>query len=158
MGKNMTEITTTKGRHGVSRYNGMRHGMRAKEAVLPWENAQDFEKLQKNLFTEYSPQTPTQCELVLQLAGIFWRQRRVVAAETAFLEQEALEAMMRSGAPHRTDEMSPYQRRICSASMGNSGGIEVLARHDAHLSRRLNRVLGQLYQLKTFENVDNATV
>lgn len=155
----MAAIIETKGRYGVSRYNATRHGLRSTEMVLPWENVQDFDRLQKSLIAEYAPTTPTQRELVNQLIGIFWRQRRVVAAENAVLQQDASDEMRRNSAfDHRTDELSPYQQRICMSSMGNSSGIEVLARHDAHLSRRLNRVLGQLYQLKTIENGDATAI
>ncbi len=139
----------------VSRYNATKHGLKAKDAVLPWENIQNFESLQNCLIDEYKPKTPTQHELVEQLTQIFWRQRRIFNAENAMLEYDA-EEQIRSRSQYRTfkgfNELTDANKIICNSSIERIDTTDKLIRYDAHLSRRLARTLGLLHQLKMVEN------
>ncbi len=142
----------------VSRYNATKHGLKAKDAVLPWENIQDFESLQNCLIDEYQPKTPTQHELVGQLTQIFWRQRRIFTAENAMLEAEA-ETKIRRNHQYSSfkgfNELTSYDKIICNSSIERIDTTDKLIRYDAHLSRRLARTLGLLHQLKMVENSSN---
>ena len=53
------------------------------ERLLPWENAEDYETLYADLIDEYDPQGPTERHLVEELAGIIWRMKRIVLAESS---------------------------------------------------------------------------
>jgi hypothetical protein len=67
----------------IARFNALRHGVLAQYAVLPWEDAAEYETLIDALAAEYSPQGPTEEHLVEELAGIIWRKRRLRQAEAA---------------------------------------------------------------------------
>jgi hypothetical protein len=67
------------------RLNAMRHGLLARDTVLPWEDPDAFDALHSALVDEWQPHGPTECELVLQLATTFWRVRRAPPAEAALI-------------------------------------------------------------------------
>lgn len=69
--------------HALSRLNATRHGMLAKQTVLPWEDESAYEALLAALLEEHRPIGPTQEHLVEELAGIVWRKRRLRLAEAA---------------------------------------------------------------------------
>jgi hypothetical protein len=52
-------------------------------ALLPWESAEAFERLQSALLAEHAPQGPTETSLVERLAWIEQRRKRVRLAERA---------------------------------------------------------------------------
>jgi hypothetical protein len=67
----------------VTRFNALRHGMLSRYTVLPWEDADEYHALVAALAAEHTPQGPTEEHLVEELAGIFWRKRRLRLAEAA---------------------------------------------------------------------------
>src|SRR5580658_8943788 len=67
----------------VTRFNALRHGMLSRYTVLPWEDADEYRGLVAALAAEHAPQGPTEEHLVEELAGIFWRKRRLRLAESA---------------------------------------------------------------------------
>lgn len=67
----------------LSRLNATRHGLLAKQTVLPWEDRSDYDALLAALLEEHRPFGPTQEHLVEELAGIVWRKRRLRLAEAA---------------------------------------------------------------------------
>ena len=121
------------------RLNATKHGIRANTAILPWESSCDFNELQDSLYAEYKPSTPTQTELVNKLIWIFWRQRRVISAENSILKSAAEKELSKG----HSREITVYNY---------NDGFDTLSRYDAHLSRRLNRTLSLLVQLKNMEN------
>ncbi len=69
--------------YGASRFNAARHGLTARHVVLPWEDAAAYQLMLEALLAEHHPMGPTEQHLVEQLAALFWRQQRVLQAETA---------------------------------------------------------------------------
>jgi hypothetical protein len=51
--------------------------------VLPWEDEAEYEALLNALVKEYAPCGPTEEHCVEEIAGVFWRKRRVRFAEAA---------------------------------------------------------------------------
>lgn len=74
-----TEVVGTEN----TRFNALRHGVLSRYIVLPWENAEEYRALVSRLAAEHAPQGPTEEHLVEELAGIFWRKRRLRLAEAA---------------------------------------------------------------------------
>ncbi|OIQ74553.1 hypothetical protein GALL_437900 [mine drainage metagenome] len=66
-----------------TRYNAVRHGLLSQYAVLPWESRDEYEALLLELTEEHGPVGPTETHFVEELAGIFWRKRRLRIAEAA---------------------------------------------------------------------------
>jgi hypothetical protein len=67
----------------VTRFNALKHGVLSRYTVLPWEDAAEYRDLVTALAAEHAPQGPTEEHLVEELAGIFWRKRRLRLAEAA---------------------------------------------------------------------------
>ena len=67
----------------VTRFNALRHGVLSKFTVLPWEDADEYRALVAALVDEHAPRGPTEEHLVEELAGVFWRKRRLRLAEAA---------------------------------------------------------------------------
>jgi hypothetical protein len=71
-----------------TRYNAVRHGLLSRYTVLPWESGEEYEALLLELMEEHCPVGPTEAHLVEELAGIFWRKRRLRIAESATYRAE----------------------------------------------------------------------
>lgn len=72
------------------RFNAVKHGILARSAVLPHEDAAEFADLLAALVEEHGPTGATEMHLVEDLAGIMWRKRRVLQAEGATLNRGLL--------------------------------------------------------------------
>jgi hypothetical protein len=73
---------TREGKAAV-RLNAVRHGLLARDAVLPGEDADAFEDLWKEVWAELSPVGPIEELLVERVVNAMWRLRRSARAETA---------------------------------------------------------------------------
>jgi hypothetical protein len=87
----------------VTRFNALKHGVLSRYTVLPWEDPGEYRDLVAALAAEHTPQGPTEEHLVEELAGIFWRKRRLRLAEGA-VHRRGLEATK-----------SPYGQTVNSA-------------------------------------------
>lgn len=74
--------------HKTSSLNLLRHGILSDHAVLPWEDVAEYDALLKDLITEYEPIGPAERSLVVELAQIFIKRRRLRAAEKAIYQKE----------------------------------------------------------------------
>lgn len=77
---------TEPGKARVAR-NAVRHGLLAKEAVLPEEDPQQYLDLLAALHEEHQPATPLEEFCVEQMASAQWRLRRLVRIETGYLSE-----------------------------------------------------------------------
>ena len=82
---NALHSTGPKTREGKAavRLNAIRHGLLARDAVLPGEDAGAFEDLWKEVWAEFSPVGPIEKLLVERAINAMWRLRRSARAETA---------------------------------------------------------------------------
>src|SRR6266850_3480518 len=87
----------------VTRFNALRHGVLSRYTVLPWEDAAEYQDLVAALAAEHAPQGPTEEHLVEEVAGIFWRKRRLRLAEAA-AHRRGLE-----------DTLQPYRKTVKAA-------------------------------------------
>jgi hypothetical protein len=82
---NALHSTGPKTREGKAavRLNAIQHGLLARDAVLPGEDADAFEDLWKEVWAELSPVGPIEELLVERAINAMWRLRRSARAETA---------------------------------------------------------------------------
>ena len=73
----------------ISKFNGLRHGLRAEHVVLPGEDPAQFEAEKQAWFHDWKPASHTRAVLVERAAVASWRLRRAVKAEAAFLAERA---------------------------------------------------------------------
>jgi hypothetical protein len=80
---NLLSSSESRGGYEASRFNAVRHGVLSGHTLLPWEDKEEYESLLQALVEEHAPHGPTEDHLVEEIAGVFWRKRRLRLAETA---------------------------------------------------------------------------
>jgi len=75
---------TAAGKHRASR-NALTHGLTARTAVLPSEDPAAYEIHLSQFRAEYQPATPTETQLVRELADTAWRLNRIPLLEARLL-------------------------------------------------------------------------
>ncbi len=70
-----------------TRFNAVKHAVLSRYTVLPWEDASEYGELLDALVAEHKPEGPTETHLVEELAGIFWRKRRLRLAEASAMRE-----------------------------------------------------------------------
>jgi hypothetical protein len=72
-----------------SSLNALRHGLTAASAVLPSEDPAAYADHRRRFFDEYQPATPTESQLVLEVADTSWRLNRIPLLEAEVLARAA---------------------------------------------------------------------
>ena len=72
-----------------SSLNALRHGLTAASAVLPSEAPAAYADHRRRFFDEYQPATPTESQLVLEVADTSWRLNRIPLLEAEVLGRAA---------------------------------------------------------------------
>ena len=65
----------------------MRHGLTARTAVLPTEDPAAYQRHIQQFLDEYNPATPTETQLVHEIANTAWRLNRIPLLEAALFSQ-----------------------------------------------------------------------
>jgi hypothetical protein len=73
----------------ASRGNAVRHGLTAETVIGALENAEDYKAFEAAVTADYDAQSAVERELVLRLASVLWRLRRVTTMETGLFEIQA---------------------------------------------------------------------
>jgi hypothetical protein len=68
-----------------SRRNALRHGLTAETVIDGLENSEDYRAFEAAVIADYDARTAVERELVLRLASLFWRLRRIISIETDLL-------------------------------------------------------------------------
>src|SRR5882724_905688 len=66
----------------ASRRNALRHGLTAETVIGCLEDTEDYQGFEAAIISDYEAQTAVERELVLRLASLLWRLRRIMAIET----------------------------------------------------------------------------
>jgi hypothetical protein len=80
---------STKGKARAS-LNALKHGLMAKDIVLPSEDEQEFEGLRRALITELQPEGSLEEQIAERIVACLWRLRRVYPIEAGILLWESL--------------------------------------------------------------------
>ena len=151
--KKSTDPRTEEGKSRVAK-NALKHGLLARDTVLPGEDPADFDKQLSALEADIQPANSLEFELVRQIADAQWRMRRLTRLETGFLAA-ALDETRRYMEKRRPDELRPgydgETQLLGSAMLDRTQAFVHLARYDGHLSRRFFRAVKQLADLRRDE-------
>jgi hypothetical protein len=79
---------TQEGKH-QSRRNARRHGLTAETVIDALEDTQDYPGFEAAIISDFDAQTAVQRELVLRLASLLWRLRRIISIETDMFQIQA---------------------------------------------------------------------
>jgi hypothetical protein len=96
---------TAKGKAAI-RLNALRHGLLARDVVLPEEDADAFEELRNQVRASLSPIGPIEEFLIDQIVNAMWRLRRLAQAE-ALLFHSRMHAVK---ADRISSEMRSYEK------------------------------------------------
>ncbi len=86
--KKSTGPRTEKGKAHASK-NALKHGLLARDTVLPGEDPADFDRQLSALEADIQPANSLEFELVRQIADAQWRMRRLTRLETGFRQHES---------------------------------------------------------------------
>jgi hypothetical protein len=68
-----------------SRRNALRHGLTAETVIEGLEYSEDYRAFEAAVIADYDAQTAVERELLLRLASLLWRLRRIISIETDLL-------------------------------------------------------------------------
>jgi hypothetical protein len=72
-----------------SRRNALRHGLTAETVIDVFEDAEDYAAFEMAVTADFDAQSAVERELVLRLASLLWRLRRVTAIESGLFKEQA---------------------------------------------------------------------
>jgi hypothetical protein len=90
---NSQQSTGPRTPHGKQRssLNALRHGLTAASAVLPTEDPAAYADHRRRFFDEYQPTTPTESQLVVEVADTSWRLNRIPLLEAEVFARAAFD-------------------------------------------------------------------
>ena len=106
-----------------SSLNALRHGLTAQTAVLPTEDPEAYQRHIQQFLDEYAPATPTETQLVHEIANTAWRLNRIPLLEAELLSQ------------------SPNPQTLIPQ-------LATLGLHGSRLSRQFQKALDQLRDIQ----------
>jgi hypothetical protein len=106
-----------------SSLNALRHGLTAQTAVLPNEDPAAYQRHIQQFLDEYAPATPTETQLVHEIANAAWRLRRIPLLEAELFSQD------------------PNPQTLIPT-------LATLGLHGSRLSRRFQKALDQLREIQ----------
>jgi hypothetical protein len=117
-----------------SALNALTHGLTARTAVLPSEDPAAYEQHRRQFLDEYRPATPTETQLVHELADTAWRLNRVPLLEADLLS--------RAQCPASSPEPLPFDIVDAHRLLASLG------LHGHRLSRQFQKTLNQLREIQ----------
>jgi hypothetical protein len=117
-----------------SSLNALRHGLTARTAVLATEDPAAYQLHCRQFMDEYKPATPTETQLVQQLADTSWRINRIPRLEADVLE--------RAQSPAPSPEPPAFDIVDAHRLLGN------LTLNSTRLSRQFQKTLDQLRDIQ----------
>jgi hypothetical protein len=133
---------TTRGK-AVVRFNALRHGLLARDALLPREDACAFEDLWNRIRLDLSPTGPIEEFLVDRAVNAMWRLQRLARAETSLFHWR-LQALKTNRLTERARSFEqPLVNRLCFWTItDNASHTEAMeARRRAEYERDRDEVL-----------------
>jgi hypothetical protein len=110
-----------------SSLNALSHGLTARTALLPTEDPEAYQRHIQQFVDEYQPATPTETQLVHEIAGASWRLNRI-----PILEAELLRAAQTMD--HGLQTLIP--------------ALATLGLHGTRLSRQFQKAIQQLREIQ----------
>jgi hypothetical protein len=137
----------------ASRRNAVRHGLTAETVIDGLEDSEDYRGFEAAIIADYDAETAVERELVLRLASLLWRLRRIIAIETDLFQIQA--EILRDRRNTVTDPaegdrlscsspaLSSRELTYCFLRLGNldSGAFERLGRYNAALWKQTAQTL-----------------
>jgi hypothetical protein len=117
-----------------SSQNAITHGLTSRSPVLATEDPAAYDAQCRGFFAEYQPATPTETQLVQELADTAWRLNRIPALEAALFDRAA--------------NPPSEQARIDFDIVDAHRALATLGLHYARLSRQFQKVVDHLREIQ----------
>jgi hypothetical protein len=128
-----------------SSLNATTHGLTSQSPILPTENPDAFNLHTQSFFDEYHPKTPTEKQLVQDLADTSWRINRI-----PMLERDLL--MLNATQPAGSINVDIPDLQTCNAVTESlrrqERTLASLSMHGHRLSRQFHKTLDQLREIQ----------
>ena len=134
--------------------NALKHGLLARDAVLPDEDPADFDRQLCDLEDTIEPKNALEFELVRQIVDAQWRLRRLTRLETGYLAAASDQTHRDNQTFRHDDPPEDYggQTQVLGQSLlERNPGLLHLSRYNGQLSRNLTRALNMIRQLRADE-------
>ena len=118
-----------------SSQNALSHGLTARTAVLPSEDPDAYQRHCRSFFDEHKPATPTETQLVQELADTAWRLNRIPLLEA--------DALARAANPPNEEAAIAFDI-VDAHRLLTSLGL-----HSQRLSRQFQKTLAQLREIQS---------
>jgi hypothetical protein len=105
-----TGPTTPEGKQ-CSRRNALRHGLTAETVIAGLEGIEDYQAFEAAVIADYEAESAVERELVLRLASVLWRLRRVTSIETALFDSVTAESRKQEHRTARETSVKPADVR-----------------------------------------------
>jgi hypothetical protein len=135
----------------ASARNGLKHGLCAREAVLPWEDREGWEALLADLRERWRPVGPQEAALVEEYAGCSWRLRRALQMETGMLKAcwpRKLQALADESGDDMLLDLKMDTVGLGLAFLKASKELSRLSLHESRIERRRERARKELEALQ----------
>ena len=149
--KKSTGPNTPEGKARSSK-NALKHGLLARDAVLPGEDPADFDRQLTALEDWALPRNPLEHEICRQIVDAQWRMQRLSRIETAIITVDINHVLRRDRAkgaaaiePGREGDNKLLGRAML---IGGAQSLVQLSRYDAHLTRRFYRSVQLLTEIR----------
>ncbi len=119
-----------------SSLNALRHGLTAQTAVLPTEDPDAYQRHIQQFLDEYAPATPTETQLVHEIANTAWRLNRIPFLEAELLSHDSEPRASASG------QETPYD------IVDRLRALATLGLHGSRLSRQFQKAFEQLRDIQ----------
>jgi hypothetical protein len=138
--------------------NALTHGLSSREIVIFDEDPLEFESLRAALEEAYSPLDAVDRELVEQLAGLFWRSRRIPKQEAAQLGstlEDTFNYIFQMADPAtRMKVMKRLGKLQRARKQGEGGEIGLLADLGQALCSEIPEVMAEITEAEKIRDTD----
>jgi hypothetical protein len=118
-----------------SSQNALTHGLTSRSPVLATEDQAAYETHRRAFFDQYQPATPTETQLVQEIADTAWRINRIPALEAALLDRAA--------------NPPSDQARIDFDIVDAHRALATLGMHYQRLSRQFQKTLDTIREIQS---------
>ena len=128
-----------------SSQNALKHGLRAKEPLIPGEDPDEFDRHSAEHIFQLHPDGILEENLVDQLIDLSWRLKRCGRLEAAMLNE------LHDTTTEQSESEDRDTDQIFGKSLLNSNGLTQLnrmGRYEAQLSRQYHRVMKEFRELR----------
>lgn len=154
---------TVEGKKRVAR-NALKHGAYADEVVLSTENRHHYRDLHRVLVDEFRPASPTEHQLVQDLANYRWRLARTLSAETGRFnhllekQRDSLARYYRTVGTNMDDiDPADFELRVLGDA-ANQPSLHRLNAVESRLYRQYLRALQHLINLRRLRENETQTI